>query len=557
MKLSILLAALITISATASADINPNWDDEHYNDRKSLTTQIMTGGGSSDIAVKQINDVVDSIRQAGMATYYDSPGGNFRIHYDISGRHAPDMLDDDSNGVPDFVDSAAYYFEYVRDFEVNKLGYKEPYTDSLLGGSSAMDVYLVDVGRLYRTYGFNVPANIQIDKYFRENMRFATYITIDNNFSPNDSAKSNGKMRPVFFETCYQALKITAAHEYHHAVQSAYGIGPGIGSLMEMTSTYMERRVFSDSKDYFQYLPSLFQYPYMYPFGQEMASNGYKWCIFFQYTQRAFGDELLLRFWELVGEDIFSYEALDSALAEHNSTLADAFCDFLPWLYYTGDRAGDGESFDDAAKMPEINFDPFIQQFAPHETVITGDLLPYEVKALQFLFPGEGSRTGDTLSILITNPNTDDAGSYNQYANPFEVHVADTSKKGFDPLNSLPYFVYRIDVEDNVCLRMFEEEGSETKYIEYAYPNPFNPKIDDYVYFPAFNNCKLDDEILLTVYNANMTPVFSKLIPVSAHNENLVARWDDAKNKIGVGAYFYSLKFNDEYKIGKFAVLRK
>jgi len=59
-------------------------------------------------------------------TFADSERGHFRVHYDTSGEDAPVLIDNDNNGIPDYVDSTMVYLEYAWDPVINKLGYTMP-----------------------------------------------------------------------------------------------------------------------------------------------------------------------------------------------------------------------------------------------------------------------------------------------------------------------------------------------------------------------------------------------------------------------------------------------
>ena len=40
-----------------------------------------------------------------LETYSSSPSGHFYIHYDTSGVHAPDLIDINANGIPDYIEA--------------------------------------------------------------------------------------------------------------------------------------------------------------------------------------------------------------------------------------------------------------------------------------------------------------------------------------------------------------------------------------------------------------------------------------------------------------------
>ena len=54
---------------------------------------------------KTLADFYDTIKQK----YYISPSGNFKIFYDTTGGAAVNLIDENQNGIPDWVDSTAYW----------------------------------------------------------------------------------------------------------------------------------------------------------------------------------------------------------------------------------------------------------------------------------------------------------------------------------------------------------------------------------------------------------------------------------------------------------------
>ena len=67
-----------------------------------------------------------------------SPGERFKIHYDVSGSNSVSLVDQNSNGVPDYVDEVARTFDAAWDLEISELGYDQPLSD----GDEFFDVYI-------------------------------------------------------------------------------------------------------------------------------------------------------------------------------------------------------------------------------------------------------------------------------------------------------------------------------------------------------------------------------------------------------------------------------
>jgi hypothetical protein len=93
-------------------------------------------------------DIQDTSLRPSLQKQFASESGKFLIHYDLSGTNAVDQTDTDANGVPDYVDSVAFYFDEAFKLESDETGYHQPPADKGNGGSLAYDVYLVELGKI-------------------------------------------------------------------------------------------------------------------------------------------------------------------------------------------------------------------------------------------------------------------------------------------------------------------------------------------------------------------------------------------------------------------------
>jgi hypothetical protein len=128
----------------------------------------------------------------------------------------------------------------VWTYEVGKLGYRRPPSDGTRGGGGAdrFDVYLKELFH-QGLYGETVaerptPDNKQL---------YSSYLLLDNDFK-----------RSQYGADPMQVARVTAAHEFFHAVQYGYDAGEDPW-LMESTATWMEDQFDDSSNDNRQYLP--------------------------------------------------------------------------------------------------------------------------------------------------------------------------------------------------------------------------------------------------------------------------------------------------------------
>ncbi len=135
-----------------------------------------------------------------------------------------------------WVDETLAQLNKVWKLEVGTMGYRKPLGDGPKGGNSKLDVYLKDVGA-NGYYGY-CAAEKKVFSY-----TYSGYCVLDNDFDP---AQFGGA-------PALNSLKVTAAHEFFHAVQYAYDAAEDRW-FMESTATWMEERFADGVNDNLQYL---------------------------------------------------------------------------------------------------------------------------------------------------------------------------------------------------------------------------------------------------------------------------------------------------------------
>ncbi len=485
---------------------------------------------------------------------YTTPGG-FSIHFDTEGRHAVPPDDIDKNGIPDYVDSVAYYMEYSKRVYIDSIGYREPFLDGEKGGGMDIyDIYLIDVGK-EGFYGYAYLEELVESENGVE--RYSTYTVMDNDFSPFDSSDFGGKKRPTYLETGISAAKFVAAHEYHHAVQFAYADAYNTSVLHEMTSTWMEYRIVPETYDFLQFPSHLLRHPSYYNFGEgQDSNNGYPFAIFAEYAYILYGDNLLLRMWELIGEGINGYLALDSAFKELGGTeLKQEWKRFTNWLYFTGERSEEGKYLLHASALPEISFYNETY-YSPPSIIETGILNSFEIRAFRFIFPSyTPTRTDDMLDMIICNTYLEAAVKGYSGETDYLIVITDENISGYEKLPKIEYFIKTESQTDHILLNMFIFSGTDTDCLDYAYPSPMNLKEHTELLIPA--PCKADfgETAELTILTSELTEVFHKRLPVIAgKGGHRVLLWNELPKNLSSGIYIYRISYRKEEKTGKFVI---
>lgn len=274
---------------------------------------------------------------------YTSSSDHFKFHFAKTGTNAvfQPTVDNNGNGIPDYVDSCAAILEYVWSKEVDTLGYNPPPSDGWYslygldnGGDGKYDIYLFNLGLSY--LGFTQPETTSAPNPSRL-WSWTSWIELDNDY-----------LGYPYFHSQYEWLSVTAAHEFFHAIQMGYDVFENevAGDVvkpywMEMSAVWMENEVYDYINDYIYYLPAYFSSPWI-SLRNFTGLHPYGAVVWPMYLGEKFGIDIIKEIWtkcaEVPGDNVLS--ATDTILsALHNSSLSNAFQEFSVWNYFTADRA--------------------------------------------------------------------------------------------------------------------------------------------------------------------------------------------------------------------------
>ncbi len=496
----------------------------------------------------------DEVRPSRKYTF-TSHSGYFLIHYDTEGEHKVDITDIDNNGIPDYVDSTAYFFDQVFQKEIVELGYIQPLKDTL-GGSDLFDVYITQLCNegtaIYGLTGMDYETLIN-----EKLIKGVCYIYIDNDFSATDSViVGNGKKAPAYFTKSFDALKITAAHEFHHAIQFAYGFTVTSSvSLNEMYSTYMERVNYPEIKDYFQYVNDLMTFPMNFPFGLGEAQIGYRWSLFAEYLDIIGGSSLLRSVWEIISNENDGYTALDSALIKHNSSLNQGWKDFLNYIYFTSERAqGDKylKNADVIRKISLIKSFNLVSGSQQHTDIIN----PYQVSAFRVNLDNPITKERTVFDFLISCFDSISVKSQEILPLDYEFEISTIANSGFKKVDGYELY-YQIKSNGNlVDGKYFINEGILNGNETFTFPQPFKQNRDNDLSFVLKLSNVFEQSAKIEILNMELNPVFSTEadIVINAGFKTLKLNNEDLK-KIGTGKFYYNINLSKVSLFGKFVII--
>jgi len=252
---------------------------------------------------------------------YTSASGYFKIHYTLEGKHAVSKSNIGAGGVPRYIKSIAESFEYVKRVTCDSRGFRNP----ILGeGKNSFDIYVYD---LDGKYGVTMSTSYY-EMTSSKQRRASCNISIDNNYSPSKGFKDSR-------DNC---MRVTAAHEFFHAVQYAYNVDAD-SWWKEASATWNEDEIYDDVDDYVRYIDRVFNSP-----EKSLEESSYGGVIFAKYLSENLGGyEVIKRIWEVQGIAYdTSVKAIDAVVKElhQDKDIAAVFndyaaCNFNPSQYYS------------------------------------------------------------------------------------------------------------------------------------------------------------------------------------------------------------------------------
>ncbi|MFP4680942.1 MAG: hypothetical protein ACLFQB_10725 [Chitinispirillaceae bacterium] len=204
---------------------------------------------------------------------YLSPKGHFELFYTTTGRDSVDITDTvgfgaggdwrqkefSPNGIPDYIDEAAFALDSAWSMIVDRFGFSEPLASP--GPDNSTDRYKVMFMRQANSsfYGITHLDGKQSDS----DRGYLSHIEVNSNWSHPSWEPYGYDKEP------YNALRVTCAHEFFHAVQYAMVWDVKFNILLdsypltwtEGSAVLMEELAFGYVNDYIQYANDYFLNP--------------------------------------------------------------------------------------------------------------------------------------------------------------------------------------------------------------------------------------------------------------------------------------------------------
>ncbi len=267
---------------------------------------------SSDIAL--IEKYISPKEPLTPLAIYDSPGGKFRLTYETTGTNGVPAADGNANGIPDFVEWIASYFDYSWAHQIDTMGYLAPPI-----GTGKYAISFESMG----AYGYTTRVSGQLTRIVMHN----NFLGFPPNTDPDGQQKG--------------AAKVTAAHEFKHAHQIMYANWSEPSWFIELDATWMEDIAYDATNDYYNYITSSGS-PFTAPGASLDAGQGYEDCNWMLYLCEKHNNLLNRRIWlrrqTNPGEDMFvTFNTILSSF--YSTTFTAAFREYIVWNFLTNSRA--------------------------------------------------------------------------------------------------------------------------------------------------------------------------------------------------------------------------
>jgi len=259
---------------------------------------------------------------------------HFIIHWTNGSDGCSDPLDvvplndTNANGVPDYIENCAGFFEDSWDFEVTLRGFPSPPTDEIVPNDNRSR----NPDATYDIFVYYTPGTYLAYAYFEqypESPSFS-YIGIRNNLEP------------------LETMQAIAAHEFFHAIQFVYDCTEE-SWWMEASAVYMEDEVFPNSNFNYKYLPDWFLFSDTFGLTNIdiYGTHEYGSFIWAKRMSEDFGDEIIKEIWTEMNQTdgTNGLEAIENTLLSKNSTLLAEFSKFITANFFLEDCYEDGTEY--------------------------------------------------------------------------------------------------------------------------------------------------------------------------------------------------------------------
>lgn len=479
-----------------------------------------------------------SIKSTQAQESYISPSGKFEVFYHTSGPDSVSIIDDDNNGIPDYVDRVAESADSSYRHQVLDIGYPDPIPDGMQ--------YRVSIQNIGDVYGFNLTSSDP----------GGTYIAINNNFDgfPMNTHPDGNTVGAIY---------ATMAHEFKHAIQYIQNNRTGNSSQWdEMDATLMEEVVYDDVNDYYNYIEN-FSSDLFSSASASLIPGSYEdvtWALFFE---EYIGPDFWVEVWERIEAQpsINFLTAVSDELSARGYDFDEEVVRSYMWHFVSGTRSGNDEyGFEEKEFYPSVEVEASFSLVPPGEVPISDinrmasrylevSPTPNDLGRIDAAIDFDSTQIGLGLIFYLKNGETREQIVTGE--NKGQAYIP--SDIDWDEINKLGIIVtnYSTGISSTNLSLQFGKNGNpvnikDPAYVDLPdaikvyqnYPNPFNPEtiISFEIPRPAFVTLEVFD-----IMGRKVQTLVNRNFDVQADRHEVPFN----ASSLSSGVYIYRLRIDD------------
>jgi len=496
-----------------------------------------------------------------------SPSGHFRIHYELSGGDAVDPTDEDGNDIPDYIDHAAAALDSSWRLQVDQLGYRAPPSDGGAGGGDEYDVYVIEYGgagsQYYGTTTALSPGATTT----------ASFMQIDNNYTDAGYGTPSG-CNGARGARGLGALRVTAAHEFYHAVHFAYyQPEPQEAWWQEATATWIEEVAYPEVNDYLIYLCAfLYENTRSLDSGRASGRDNhiYGASAFLHFLDQRYGRDVIRQIWEehamWANAELSNVDRVLRKLTPGG--LEDAVGEFGVWNYFTGHRHRE-QFYKEGNLWPEIPVGP--PGTAGESAIVDSGSIDHLTSAYFRIEPNLrlggvfienelGPRTRWQRRIALVSRDTVEIVRSFEASDPAQVLDWDAYDEIVTVLTNTDFIGLGFDYEITADYdpQLTERDAPIALALKQNRPNPFRIGLDSVTWLPfELNTASFITRLSVLSLDGQLVRVIDLDRRSPGTYEDV--SWDGRNQRgdfVGSGIYYYVLEADENRATKRLAVVR-
>jgi len=384
--------------------------------------------------------------------------------------------------------------------------------------------------------------------------RSSSYIEIDNDFE--DAVYRDAGTYGL------DAVRVTAAHEFFHAIQFSYYCAPDHW-WMEASATWMEDVAYDDVNEYYRYLSTeagtgFFDNPGC---SLDFTNNCYEYgaSVFLHYLSEEYGDKAIRTIWEtMASKEGNGLLAIDQVVP---GGIGKRIAEFAIWNYFTGFRAVEIKFYKEGERYPEMNVEAVHSDYpVGTERGVMGHLASEYIRFIPQDRAG-GLRIFFDVDINLEWLPQVIAHKHSEVTIMRCAEIAEVRGwEQYDEIVFIPtvtaqsglHFEYRYRAVFDPSLKSIEGLITQYPLLRQNYPNPFN--VSTTIWF----NLSKKDRVVLSIYTIAGELIRTLVDRVETEGLHSVT-WDgknDRGRDVGTGVYFCRMATGNRADMKKIAVVR-